>query len=388
MSNKERHIILIKKLSKGTLTSEERWELEKLSLDDPFTADALEGYYNLKEKKDLTFLHRNIDAKARTSGLNFKKVLVAASLTILLATSYFIIDFVGDNNNMSMNDNSTLTSQAEPNIEESQTILADEVVEEEEPNQIIEVEQQSKEPNNLVAKPTPPASLKPEKKKVTTGNKREQVNVDNKSKETFNNKSTKEVNEPMIAFDAMESIPPVKTIPVRGRVLSINSVPIRNAELVFSESKKRAKTNQEGEFYVDGVILDETVIAYADGFSQEVMEVTPEIDIKLEQTAMVFNQAPLKKSQTLDTNALGNLYKTRLDKFLFNRRYNCGANTEFISLQISISESNIIERIAFPNELDLTCKTTLENIIREAAFQGLFDGDKKVVLLYKVRTKQ
>ena len=44
--NNEQIQAYLKKLHAGTLTNNERWQLEKASLDDPFLEDALEGYYN------------------------------------------------------------------------------------------------------------------------------------------------------------------------------------------------------------------------------------------------------------------------------------------------------------------------------------------------------
>ena len=46
MSTEKTYHNLLQKLAEGTITEKERWQLERASLDDPFLADALEGYYS------------------------------------------------------------------------------------------------------------------------------------------------------------------------------------------------------------------------------------------------------------------------------------------------------------------------------------------------------
>ena len=94
MSEDNTYNILLSKLLAGTITSQEKWQLEKASLDDPFLADAIEGYYdNEGTSADIEALKQKIlppkkETKKRT--LLFKRLSVAASLLTLLAASFWM----------------------------------------------------------------------------------------------------------------------------------------------------------------------------------------------------------------------------------------------------------------------------------------------------------
>jgi len=84
---------LLHKLISGTISDTEKWQLEKASLDDPFLADALEGYYNNKNSSpdSIKTLSRKIQAPTRsTRSLGRRWLSIAASLLILFGASFWM----------------------------------------------------------------------------------------------------------------------------------------------------------------------------------------------------------------------------------------------------------------------------------------------------------
>src|SRR5438132_14415451 len=63
--NKSFTAVDIERYHKGTMSPEERHALEKAALDDPFLADALEGYvYTESPAADLAILQKRLDEKS------------------------------------------------------------------------------------------------------------------------------------------------------------------------------------------------------------------------------------------------------------------------------------------------------------------------------------
>lgn len=95
MSKDNTYNILLQKLIDGSITKQELWQLEKASLDDPFLADALEGYYDQKAKAEhITELKSTINKsqKTKTRSLFFRLSTIAASLALLLSVSFWLLD--------------------------------------------------------------------------------------------------------------------------------------------------------------------------------------------------------------------------------------------------------------------------------------------------------
>ena len=94
MSKDNTYNPLLHKLLNGTITSEEKWELEKASLDDPFLTDAIEGYYdNEGSASHLTEIKEAIQPvkkKSKTRGLLIKRLSIAASLLALFTASFWM----------------------------------------------------------------------------------------------------------------------------------------------------------------------------------------------------------------------------------------------------------------------------------------------------------
>lgn len=84
---------LLRKLADGTISDQEKWQLERASLDDPFLADALEGYYDNKEEQHkLAKLEKRLQAPKdkQRKIVPLRWLSVAASLLILFSASYWM----------------------------------------------------------------------------------------------------------------------------------------------------------------------------------------------------------------------------------------------------------------------------------------------------------
>ena len=85
----------IERYHQGLLSAKERHDLEKAALEDPFLADALEGYADAGSdlQNDLTDLKKRLAARTegaklvsmRGSGKQFSPMLRVAAMVILLA---------------------------------------------------------------------------------------------------------------------------------------------------------------------------------------------------------------------------------------------------------------------------------------------------------------
>ena len=68
MSVDNTYKVLLNKLIAGTISDKEKWQLEKASLDDPFLADAIEGYYDNKASTyTISTLNSKINPQKKTT---------------------------------------------------------------------------------------------------------------------------------------------------------------------------------------------------------------------------------------------------------------------------------------------------------------------------------
>lgn len=116
---------LLRKLTAGTLTEAERWSLERASLDDPFLADAIEGYYTegVDRLSEVAKLKAGLPKKQTSKSrrlMPWKWMSVAACLFVLVGLSFWMynspmdqlqhtsaVEAVKENKNWSASANST-----------------------------------------------------------------------------------------------------------------------------------------------------------------------------------------------------------------------------------------------------------------------------------------
>ena len=153
----------IEKYHRGLLSPGEMNELEKAALDDPFLADALEGYGEtaVNISSDISELKKKLDDRVSDkkvisiapSGTSFKWWKMAAAVVILGGLGYFIFQVSTENKNKEV---AVKTEEKKSNAPVS-TITVDS-------NRLTTVESTSVVANNKLAKT--PAKSNPEKKKA------------------------------------------------------------------------------------------------------------------------------------------------------------------------------------------------------------------------------
>ena len=166
----------IEKYHRGLLSPGEMNELEKAALDDPFLADALEGYgaTSVNISSDLSELEKKLEERVSDkkvisiapSGRSFKWWKVAAAVVILGGLGYFIFQLSTDNNNKEM---AVKLEEKKPNAPVS-TITADS-------NRSTIVESTSVATNNKQAET--PAKSNLEKKEIVIPKSNAYANKDN-----------------------------------------------------------------------------------------------------------------------------------------------------------------------------------------------------------------
>jgi hypothetical protein len=98
----------IRNYHQGLMTPAERHAIEKAALDDPFLADALEGYaYSTTPASDLDELKQRLDKKLESAKViplqpvstrrNYNWMKVAAMLVLFAGASYFVYEFAFKN---------------------------------------------------------------------------------------------------------------------------------------------------------------------------------------------------------------------------------------------------------------------------------------------------
>ena len=86
------HRALLQKLIDQTITQEERWQLQRASLEDPFLADAIEGYtLQDHEQNDITTLLAKTKYKTTKTKKLRPWMTVAACVVSLLTVSFWLL---------------------------------------------------------------------------------------------------------------------------------------------------------------------------------------------------------------------------------------------------------------------------------------------------------
>jgi len=91
MSQNKKHIDLLRKLAEGNISDNERWQLEKASLDDPFLAEAIEGYYENEGTYQFSDLQQKLSNPSVKKTNYWRPLSIAASLLFLLVSGLWIV---------------------------------------------------------------------------------------------------------------------------------------------------------------------------------------------------------------------------------------------------------------------------------------------------------
>ena len=399
MLDNKRHNELLLKLSQGDITEKEKWELEKASLNDAFLADALEGYYNSSEKHDLAGLRfgENKTNHTKERKLIRKWMTIAASVLILLAVSTWTFNRLHHSENKAkLSELSEINGLLGQN--EEGTITLDAATPEESTSILYADEEQYEEVSENENRSTTSASVENkdkgdlENKAKTNGQntiKKSPIDVlsaPKKAKQKEGAQRNKMESKPIVLMDSVEDIEPLNMQLVSGVVRDIKGVPIHNA-ILKSEQGQEAITDSGGNFEMH-VMEQELVIASAEGFTSQKLRARTNMDVQLEKAREHFSESPKLLAETMSTAELRRHYKNELEKYIrrnpISSCNNFYKNNIKIRLTVFVSEDNGIDDIVFNNKLDTSCQLSIENAIRNASRDGVFEGSKKVSFSFEM----
>jgi TonB family protein len=199
----------IEKYHKGLLPPKEMHELEKAALDDPFLADALEGYgvTSVNVSSDLSELEKKLEERISDrkvirippSGTSFQWWKVAAAIVVLGGLGYFIFQLSTDHHNREVAVKMEEKKSALPG-----TITADS-------NRSKKVDSATLEPTNKLSETVTRSN--PEKKKETTAGLKMDSGKNDLARETTNsyalnyrNQSDSITKQPASRFSAPAAV--------------------------------------------------------------------------------------------------------------------------------------------------------------------------------------
>lgn len=377
MSTDKTYKLLLQKLIAGTITDQELWSLERASLDDPFLADALEGYYKSQsEEHNLTDLKQKLQTNTSTKTRTFRwrSLSIAASLLLLVGASLWLTRQAYQP--MGMSDK--VVAEAEPVVIEEESASAEKVL-------VTDDEADIYSGNKSGSTPEPQAPTKPaantfkKKKEVTTTaapppvkepvladnevvheeelnipeiieedlavTKKEKVKTQEsraseqsqKSYTTTARKSKKKAaplnnmeadeteteEEDIAGFDlnvSQANAAPIERTPIiiKGVVTNEKGLPVPGVKLLDNKNNELGLTDASGNF-----ALSETkgyIIAAFAGYDSTTVALAPNLDIQLQKSSDALSQ-PLKRLvDVLDDNELIIHYTNKLNS-LFSRNW-------------------------------------------------------------------
>ncbi len=430
MSPDRTYHLLLKKLDDGTITEQEKWQLDRASLDDPFLADALEGYYNYAvEKPNLTPSH-NQKLRAKTIKL-WRPLSIAASLAILLGVSFWLMQTQSSSLMPSHQD----MAQKE-NVANEKTIAKQEVLKDAEDQSIEEGKTRTQTVSNKAASDnkswlnqnresentyteseserSPSASYQ-EEKSNNLENLPARVEEETESTEiaeyetanapAANTRITQEksfrakksnltesealvLDGVAISNDALASTTSNKSNIIRGYVKDLDGLPIKNAYVITDKDKDTSMTLSDGSYSMDVVDMDQKAkVSYA-GYTSEMKSLQPQLDFELSKAQSDFSEPPLLLQETMNQSELKRDYTEILDKTFVNSWNICRnqrSGHKKLQLRIVINESGNLDLIDYITTVNEQCQNEIENLIRRAVFEEKFRGSQKVELYYTLR---
>ena len=403
--------ILLNKLISGTITDEERWQLDRASLDDPFLADAIEGIYdNEVDRKPKLLLG---DTSKSRQIIWYKPLMVAASMIVLLGFSFLILQNINSDNI----DVIVESSKSSLPIESDESNV-DMVIEmESDQNVLVEetsVHMQSSKQKSTIKEVKDSSADIIELESVSNKNVTERTTqiISNEKKKEVNTQ-TKENRKEYVEEDVTiikdslmylaEAAPPkptekyrskVTTVPVlkqkiiNGHVYDEGGMPISDALVMNESDTDSSLTDANGFFALELGEDDKSVSVRSSGFTPQSQAIRPELSITLQKSHDQFSQRPMLLIETMDAAELEIEYSNILDDGLRGPFSICPqerTTARRIRMRINISSEGRLMNLDYLTDLSYDCQRTIEEKIIQMSLEGAFKGNKAVVFYYNFR---
>lgn len=442
------HIDLLKKLAEGNISNDEKWMLERASLDDPFLADALEGFYNHEEHSEKGYILSSKDVKLRERSY-LKPLLIAASLLVLLVASFWIYE---DSQESVLADASSNPTQrtAQNEVAANQASYSADELKKEEKIETIEEKDRSDE-SRVISNPTDNAnksasggykkqeSRSREQVLEETKTKKEQVEVsttrNSQSDQEFEEEQKEEIKESVQyddvaagGFDvqtdkdgvlesakasrekgpiekrkskSMPTTAKLESIPskfVTGVVRDKNGNPLMGVIVRTEQGDMKVSTDTEGEFEINLDDENDNLNFTYLGFESATMQAQPELSVELKQSQMLLSERIKSKEETMSDAELENLYKEKLDEIFNNQFSLCNhldktqsdymSSKSRVTLFISLNENGYPYRVRTNNaNFDMLCKSEIHSVLQEAALDNAFNANRAFEFTYLMKIR-
>ncbi len=377
MTTLDKYQRLLQKLIDGSISSEERRELEIASLDDPFLADALEGYYDNTVNRDS--LEDIIPYVIQKKSINLKRVLlVAASFIFLMSISFWIMkDYLGNPN------------QTNEMFVEAEGVPQDPLEEEE---LMVSLEAEEKKPATITLRPERKESVskaagdRSNKSKtvarpevVFEQNVVEQVELD---KEDEANVVVMNRKKAVDMINAVENLQPIRINQVIGQVSTMDGAPMKGVDVIAQTSRSRATTNFEGNFVLDLKHDDNLIIASFSGYDSQAMPVQTDMSFNLRKAKAAMSQASKSLQEMMSNGELIQDYDKLIKNHFRNKSLQCSLSEvgkeSIVKLHIYISGEGGIENVLFLSETNEDCRAETKWLLQNLANEGSFGGKRKL----------
>ena len=403
--------ILLNKLISGTIKDDERWELDRASLDDPFLADALEGIYNNEVVRKPKLLLGDVSKSRQLTW--FKPLMVAASLVLLLGFSFLMIRNM-DNDTADVVAESSTQSLPETNsqqIVETVSDMADTTLEEE--NLELASSQKQKAPNKEIQnsikdKESKPVSKKTESKKIIQSPTKEKAvktesqvqeeelvieeqvisNTDDNIMDMVEATPVDSIRKDRTQIPTIDGVPIINRNRISGHVYDEGGIPISQAVVKNESDTDSFLTDANGFFALELGDNDNIVLVKSKGFNPHAQAARPELDITLKRSQNQLSERPMLLVETMDAGELKLEYSKILDDGLrapFSLCPQEQLTTKRIKMRISISDEGQLLSLDYLSNLSEDCQRTIEDKIIKLSLEGAFKGIKPVVFYYDYR---
>jgi len=301
MRKNKKHITReeLQKYLRGEMSSEQMHEFERLTSEDSFLSDAMEGYEDIIPNnfdRDLD----NLDFRMEESFLKdapevedsaFPYMKVAATVLLLAVASvvgYFL--YQGVPADLFKGDTITMTEESEEKPAPKST--APQVVEEETADEIVSETNKGAPPAEIpdtqVIESESDAEIQTERDDMEAGvgdDLQEELAISTSDGSDEDRdllaRTSEEVEETIVEdIEETEAIDPASM--VTGMVVSASgNQPIPNADVGILNTDQRTRTNEFGEFTMEKSGSEDVVIAYADGYSSDSVRLSDDEDLTI-----------------------------------------------------------------------------------------------------------
>jgi len=398
MSLDKKHIDLLNKLANGKISNQEKWELERASLEDPFLADAIEGFYNQKEEGNTIVLKTQ-----KTGGTKFrflKPLSIAASFMLLLTATWLILDPNDSQLDSVAMKQESLPTSVDYKEDFDELVIGDANEKEFEEGSYLENSNQTPQTINDKA----PTSRKTKAREAKSFEKKESVskNVIAEAEPVFDQADAEyEVAEEKVSeveliasAEAIESISPKL---VKGNVLDEEGNPLIGVTIETKD--KVVNSNQEGKFEIALEDMDDDLIFSFAGYESEIVKAEAVLTVELKQSQEILSNAIKSKAIFMSEQEVIDEYKEKMNS-IFDKQYqlcyafqkkeqrnqsHIGANR--FSISVSINEFGIPFIIGDDSELEFNCTSEIQEILDQLQKDGVFYDGKPVEFDYELKLR-